>query len=901
MTTAPIGRSLALAGLLLAARLGAQDLAIRSVGPQATEVERFGRFELKLDIAGHWQNPYNPEQINVVAFFTSPTGETQSPWAFWMEDYTRAVAGPEERRRQVGFLKLYLSESEWRPGEQVELFLDDVELLNSRTGQVQSLDDMETGSSERWGAADIVGWSQEIVHGGRQSLRSAPTIDAEENWPGAVLGLDGADWSAYDGLSLWLYPRAPTLTGPVRLYFRDKRAGNSPIPAWGAAQLKLNEWNHLTWSWAGFAPAAAFEPTGEAGWRVRFTPSEVGTYRYHVEALSGGQVAESEERTFEVTDSDRPGFVRISEDDPHYFVLDNGGPFFPIGHDVPWGLDDALVQFPKMKAHGENCTYFIMCPWDMSIEWKQLGVYDQLAAAKLDAYVACAEENGVRLKLSFDIHDAFRKSRLWSQNPYNAANGGPCATVNDFYTNTEAYVAYAHRLDYILARWGCSPNIMAWEAFAENDGPTQLPDGNEGWGYPTKPGGEEVSRMLVRWLSDVGDFVQNNDPYGRLFTASFGGDVSDPNVWALPQVDYTQIHHYNSIDTAPPIHEWCAKLASEYAKPMMVTEFGWNVKAVDEAQDPQGICLHNGIWAGALSGAAGAPLNWWWNRIDALNLYPHFRALRGFLKGVDWPREGFAPAACTVTPPAADHFVPVTIQSRGPFASPPLPVFTVAPDGTVNDPEKVPSHLLAPGRPEGHQPVVFEVDCPVASTFGVYVDSVSPDACLDVLVDGQLLLHRELPAESVPGKQCTFSEQWEVWQCRYDETFSVEVPAGKHEIRVLNSRPGISWIRVTSYTLPDYAPPTLRPLGLTGKRQTLLWLQNAESTWGNDVLGRQPRAVTGARLTLTGLGKGQYSVEWWDTWQGTPQGRTTARSDDGTLAVDVPPVTRDVACRLRQR
>jgi hypothetical protein len=83
----------------------------------------------------------------------------------------------------------------------------------------------------------------------------------------------------------------------------------------------------------------------------------------------------------------------------------------------------------------------------MSIEWKQLGVYDQLAAAKLDAYVACAEENGIRLKLSFDIHDAFRKSRLWSENPYNAANGGPCADVNDFYRDTEAYDAYAKRLD----------------------------------------------------------------------------------------------------------------------------------------------------------------------------------------------------------------------------------------------------------------------------------------------------------------------------------------------------------------------------------------------------------------------------------------------------------------------
>jgi hypothetical protein len=325
-------------------------------------VERFGRFELKLDVVGPWTNPYDPEQINVVAFFTSPTGETLSPWAFWMDEYTHSIAGPEERRRQVKFLKLYISENEWQPGEQVEFFLDDVKLRDAKTGEETLLDDMESGSPNRWGPANLVAWSQEIAHGGKQSLRFAPTIDAEESWPGAVLATNGADWSAYDGLSLWLYPRGPRLSGPVRLYFSDERFGNSPIPAWSRQSLKLNEWNHLTWSWDSFAPTTAFEKTAEAGWRVRFTPAEVGTYRYHVVAVAGGHVAESEEKTFEVTDSNRPGFVRISEDDPHYFVFDNGGPFFPIGHDVPWGLDDALVQFPKMKAHGENCTYFIMCP-----------------------------------------------------------------------------------------------------------------------------------------------------------------------------------------------------------------------------------------------------------------------------------------------------------------------------------------------------------------------------------------------------------------------------------------------------------------------------------------------------------------------------------------------------------
>jgi len=876
------------------------QVTIRSIQPGRTEVPRFGKIELKVEATGDWTNPYDPDQIDIVAQFTTPSGKTLSVPAFWMEECALSTGQPEDRRRQVKFLKLYVSEREWGTGERPVFFLDDVTLLNSKTGATNLLDDMEASTPRRWWPEDTVGWSQEVAHGGKQSLRFAPTIDAEENWPGALFVAEGADWSAYDGLSLWLYPQTTALTGPVHLYFNDERFGNSPIPAWGAAQLKLNEWNHLTWRWEAFAPAVAFEPTGEKGWRVRFTPVEVGTYRCSVTAVAGSEVARSEETSFRVIRSKHPGFVRVSEDDPHYFVFDNGEPFFPIGHDVPWGLNDALVQFPKMRAHGENCTYFIMSPWDTSIEWKKFGEYDQVAAARLDGYVRCAEENGIRFKLSFDIHDALRKSRLWGENPYNAANGGPCREVNDFYTSPEAYAAYTKRLRYILARWGYSPNIMAWEGFAENDGPTQLPDGSEGWGYPTRAGGEQVSAMLVTWLRKVAAFLRANDPYGRLFTASFGGDVSDPDVWALPEVQYTQIHHYNSIDTAPPIHEWCAKLTREYAKPMMVTEFGWNTQAIDYAIDPQGICLHNGIWASALSGAAGGALNWWWDRVEALNLYPQCRALRSFAEGIDWPKEGFAPALCTVTPPAADHFVPVTIQSRGPFASPPLPAFTVARDGTVNDPEKVPSHLLAAGRSEGHQPAVFQVDYPQPGTFGVHVDCVSPDAALDILVDGQLAAHQDLPAENVPGKQCTFSEQWKVWQCRHDETYSAPIPAGQHEIRVLNSKPGPSWIRVASYTLTDYAPPTLRALGLTGKRLTLLWLQNAESTWGNDVLDRQPQTLTGATLAVNGLRDGTYTVQWWDTWKGKAQEQDTVRSHDGTLRLEVPPVTRDVACKVRR-
>ena len=55
----------------------------------------------------------------------------------------------------------------------------------------------------------------------------------------------------------------------------------------------------------------------------------------------------------------------------------------------------------------------------------------------------------------------------WVSNPYNARNGGPCASPDDFWTDERARTLYKQRLRYILARWGHSPQVFAWEFWNE--------------------------------------------------------------------------------------------------------------------------------------------------------------------------------------------------------------------------------------------------------------------------------------------------------------------------------------------------------------------------------------------------------------------------------------------------
>jgi len=72
-------------------------------------------------------------------------------------------------------------------------------------------------------------------------------------------------------------------------------------------------------------------PTGQATWKVRFSPNNVGTWQYRLVATDVSGTTQSDLRTFTVADSNGKGFIRVSPTDPRYFEFDNGEPFNPYG------------------------------------------------------------------------------------------------------------------------------------------------------------------------------------------------------------------------------------------------------------------------------------------------------------------------------------------------------------------------------------------------------------------------------------------------------------------------------------------------------------------------------------------------------------------------------------------
>ncbi|GIK65821.1 MAG: hypothetical protein BroJett018_36150 [Chloroflexota bacterium] len=366
--------------------------------------------------------------------------------------------------------------------------------------------------------------------------------------------------------------------------------------------------------------------TNNFAWRVRFTPQEIGEYRYQVMASTVSSSIQSEAGTFVASESSLPGFIRVDSRNPRYFAFDDGSPYFPVGLDVAWSNGDTITDYTTwldaLQASGGNFIRLWMAPWNMTIEWTDtgLGNYDkrQFRAYELDRVIELAEERGIYIMLTLLNHGQFNTTvnPEWDLNPYNVENGGPCEAPECFATNPEAIRFWEQRLRYIVARWGYSPNIMAWEWWNEIN-----------W---TPLSSEEI---LAPWIKRNTALLDEIDPYNHLVTHS-GSPVALEGVWS--PLDFAQDHFYDRDDFprtfGNAIEEWSAAYPD---KPFLVGEFGRNSGAL--IYDLQGVEMHLGIWGAPMTGAAGTGMSWWWDTyIHPNNLWNQlYTGISAFFKDED--------------------------------------------------------------------------------------------------------------------------------------------------------------------------------------------------------------------------------------------------------------------------
>jgi hypothetical protein len=392
--------------------------------------------------------------------------------------------------------------------------------------------------------------------------------------------------------------------------------------------------------------------TGDGHFAVRYTPRVAGTWSYALFCDSktlGRQTGPGGK--FACNPSTSPGFIRRNASP--YLSFGNGSAFIPIGENMGWAGSNPYSDYrrwiSRLAANKGNLIRVWMPSWGLGLEWLKgnngyegIGRYQQRNAALLDWLLDLCAEKNVYVLLSLDHHGqvSSKVDPNWNQNPYNAANGGPCAHTWDFFTDTTARHWIRNRFRYIVARYGYSDHIMAWELFNEVDWTDDF---------------AHHRADVAAWHAEMAALLHRLDVNHHLITTSYGNAAHDSLSWRLPGLDFTQTHYYTDKPLDSVLNAGNRAYRSAYGKPTLNGEFGLSGDGRKLVQlDPQGIYVHNSLWAGLLGGAMGPGLSWWWdNYIDPQDLYVHFNGVAAFAGGIAFIGDGYRPAPVQATATAA--------------------------------------------------------------------------------------------------------------------------------------------------------------------------------------------------------------------------------------------------------
>ncbi|MGQ9524895.1 MAG: DUF5060 domain-containing protein [Armatimonadota bacterium] len=386
--------------------------------------------------------------------------------------------------------------------------------------------------------------------------------------------------------------------------------------------------------------AELLTPKGPLQWRVRFSPMERGTYTYTVLVTTRSGRATAKPATFRAVAPSGHGFVH-TKPSCSYLVHSDGTPYFAVGENVCWyshrGTFDFDLYFSRFKQHSMNYARIWMSPWSVGLEWSPgkphygpptdysgLGRYSLQNAWRLDHILELARRNGIYVMLCFichgenRVHSSDPRQAMWLYSPYALENGGPCQDPWSFFINEDAKRLFKQRLRYITARWAAYTSVLAWEFWNEVD----ITD-------------RYSSPASVLWHQEMARALRTMDPYKHPITTSFANPYGDQAVWNLPEIEFTQSHYYGP-NLEHTIQTVTREMLLRHRKPTLFGEFGADVHGRLDREDPDGLHLHNAIWAAAMSGSMGSAMTWWWDSyVEPIKQYHHFRALAAFVK--DWP------------------------------------------------------------------------------------------------------------------------------------------------------------------------------------------------------------------------------------------------------------------------
>ena len=397
--------------------------------------------------------------------------------------------------------------------------------------------------------------------------------------------------------------------------------------------------------------AETLTPDGEPRWQVRLSLRETGAHSVTVRCTDRSGTTSAEALALRATPSDNPGMVRRHPADARYFATDDGRTFFPVGANVCWGGRRGTLDYdawlPRYASHGGNFIRVWLSPsWTTFAMNTLASGHDRIDlpnAWRLDYVLELAERLGLRVMLCIDSFNILRSTKRlygrFEQSPYHEGNGGPVTRPRDYFTDPRSLRAYRTRLRYLVARYGYSPNVFAWEFWNEVD----IIDGYD-------------SRLTTDWHRDMARYLRQIDPWRHLITTSTAKPAGDPRLDVLAEMEFVQTHHYGARDMARVLGRDRVGKRAAQDRPHVHGEFGISHSGEKTGElDPSGIHLHNGVYSSVGQQQAGTPMTWWWDSyVHPRELYPVLGAFSRWIEGFDFAaqraRPSQATAACAPAP-----------------------------------------------------------------------------------------------------------------------------------------------------------------------------------------------------------------------------------------------------------
>ena len=590
-------------------------------------------------------------------------------------------------------------------------------------------------------------------------------------------------------------------------------------------------------------------------WRVRYAPGRVGAYTLKV-LVNGNYVSlpSLEPKSFYCSVSSDTGYIRVDPKIPQRFSFDNGVAYYPLGMDLAW-LGGKMPSYPVMlgifRENKMNWARIWMNNWDgKNLEWAEsgpnkfpIGEYDLGAARLWDTIFDSADKDGVYIQMTLQHHGQYTNQTdpNWPSNPFNVANGGFLSHPEDFFTDPEARRLTKNKFRYIVARYGYSTHLMAWELFNEVQNIGEVRD---------------HFQNVVAWHKEMAAYIRSIDVNHHLITTS-NSPANDP--LARIGLDYDQVHTYPQ----DLISTFASVQTSSVAVPLFYGEWGASGKT-----SPQQ--LHDGLWASIAAPTAGAGQYWYSDQVYNDDLWPQFASATQFVHELGVAKFG-GMNRLEPTVKSSDPKGTLTFAAPDGWGQTTRFSIDVYSDGRSPDMSGVSAYIQgASNRRLMPQPLVFHLNSAVDCQFTLQGAGPSPGGSHPVLlVDGKLA--SEVTCPPAEGNRDD------------SPSLTAAVSAGMHTVTVDNSGP--DWYLAKSFEITNYAPP-VAVIARGNKNASVFWAYDRDRT-------RTDTAK--ATIGLPGLVAGVYTVRLWSPKLATQLHPISIRSTGSGLSIPLTFTGGDVA------